>query len=262
MELGLSGRSAVVGGASSGLGYAIASGLAAEGCRLLIWSRDEDRIERAAETLRREHGVEVFATAADATDPEAAAHVSEEAAVRLGQVDILVLNTGGPPTVDAAQTDPAAWQSALQAHALTPIALASALLPGMRERRWGRIVAVLSSVIRQPDAALAYSTSSRLALAGWLKILAADVAVDGVTVNGVLPGRIATARTEALDKQGAERSGRTPTEQRAWRERQIPAGRYGTPEEFASVAVFLCSEPARYVTGALIPVDGGLLGNL
>jgi 3-oxoacyl-[acyl-carrier protein] reductase len=260
MDLGLKGRSAVVGGASAGLGFAIASGLAAEGCRLLVWSRDSERIERAANQLRREHGAEVFATTADATEPEAAAKVSEEAAVRLGQVDIVVLNTGGPPTVDAAQTDPAAWQSALQAHTLTPIALASALLPGMRERRWGRIVAVLSSVIRQPDSALAYSTSSRLALAGWLKTLAADVAADGVTVNGVMPGRIATARTEALDRQGAESAGRTVEDQRAQRERTIPARRYGTPEEFASVAVFLCSEPARYVTGALIPVDGGLLG--
>jgi 3-oxoacyl-[acyl-carrier protein] reductase len=171
----------------------------------------------------------------------------------------VVLNTGGPPTVDAARTDPAAWRSALQGHTLTPIALASALLPGMRERRWGRIVAVLSSVIRQPDPALAYSTSPRLALAGWLKILAADVAAEGVTVNGVMPGRIATARTEELDGLGAEHEGRTVQEQRGWREASIPAGRYGTPEEFASVAVFLCSEPARYVTGAIVPVDGGLL---
>jgi 3-oxoacyl-[acyl-carrier protein] reductase len=201
----------------------------------------------------------VFATTADATDPEAAARVSEEAATLLGQVDIVVLNTGGPPTVDAARTDPAAWQSALQAHALTPIALASALLPSMRGRRWGRIVAVLSSVIRQPDPALAYSTSPRLALAGWLKILAADVAAEGVTVNGVMPGRIATARTEELDGLGADDEGRTVQEQRASREASIPAGRYGTPEEFAAVAVFLCSEPARYVTGAIVPVDGGLL---
>lgn len=262
MDLGLKGRGAVIGGASAGLGFAIASGLAAEGCRLLVWSRDANRIGRAAERLRREHGVEVFATTADATDPESPVRVSEEAAVRLGQVDIVVLNTGGPPTVDAAQTDPATWQSALQAHTLTPIALASALLPGMRERRWGRIVAVMSSVIRQPVPELAYSTSSRLALAGWLKILAADVAADGVTVNGVMPGRIATARTEALDRQGAERDGRTIEQSRAQREGSIPARRYGTPEELAAVAVFLCSEPARYVTGVFVPVDGGLLGNL
>lgn len=259
MDLGLKGRSAVVGGASAGLGLAIASGLAAEGCRLLIWSRDAERIEHAAADLRREHGADVFAMTADATDPGSAAQVGEEAGWRLGQVDIVVLNTGGPPVVDVARTDPAAWQSALQAHTLTPIALASSLLPGMRERGWGRVVAVLSSVIRQPIPELAYSTSSRLALAGWLKILAREVVADGVTVNGVMPGRIATARVESLDRQAAEREGRTLEEVRAQREASIPARRYGTPEELAAVAVFLCSEPARYVTGAWIPVDGGLL---
>lgn len=259
MELGLQGRAAVVGGASSGLGAAVAEALAAEGCRLLLWSRSAERLEAVARRLRDAHRGEVATHLADAGDPDAAAGVAHAAEDALGWVDICVLNAGGPPTVDPLSTDHDGWRAAFQLLSVTPIGLAQAFLPGMRERRWGRIVALMSSVIREPIPPLAYSTGGRAALAGWMKTAASAVAGDGVTINGILTGRVATPRVEALDRERAEREGRTLDEVRASWEQQIPAHRYGDPAELAAVVAFLCSERASYVTGAFIPVDGGML---
>ncbi len=262
MDLGLTGRTAVIGGASSGLGRAIARQLAREGCRLLLWSRREAALEEVAEPLRSELGVEVSTLAADAAAPETAARVADAALERLGSVDILVLNAGGPPTSDPAATDPGEWRRSIQLLALTPIELATALLPGMRQRGWGRVVAVLSSGVRQPIHELVYSNAGRSALAAWLKTAARAVATDGVTVNGVMPGRIDPPRVAQLDTGRAEREGRTVDDVRAQLIAGIPAGRYGRPEEFAALATFLVSEPASYVTGQLIAVDGGLIAGL
>ena len=259
MELGIAGRSAVVGGASSGLGAAVAEALAAEGCRLLIWSRSEERLSQVAERIRAAHGTEVHLLAVDAAEPDAPERVAHEAARRLATIDICVLNAGGPPTSDPLATDADAWRRAFQLLAITPIGLAQALLPGMRERGWGRIVALMSSVIREPIPTLVYSTAGRSALAGWMKTAATAAAGDGVTINGILTGRVATARIEQLDGERAEREGRTLDEVRRAGEAAIPAGRYGEPRELASVVAFLCSEPASYVTGAFVPVDGGML---
>lgn len=168
MDLGLSGRTAVVGGATSGLGRASAEALAAEGCRLLIWSRNADALAATAVEIAAAHGVDVAHVSADAGSPDAAATVAE-AAARLGGVDIVVLNAGGPPTVDPTATDPEGWSRALQLLAITPVELASRLLPGMRERGWGRVVAILSSGVRQPIADLVYSNAGRSVLAAWLK---------------------------------------------------------------------------------------------
>ncbi len=190
MDPGLRGRAAVVGGASSGLGAAIADALATEGCRLLLWSRSLEHLQTVAAPLRDRTELHLFA--ADASDPDCAAAVAEAAGQLLGPVDILVLNAGGPPTVDPTDTLAAGWQSALQLLAMTPIELATALLPGMRERGWGRIVAVLSSGVRQPIPELVYSNAGRSALAAWLKTTARTVAAEGVTINGVLPGRLET----------------------------------------------------------------------
>jgi 3-oxoacyl-[acyl-carrier protein] reductase len=261
VELGMRGRLAVVGGATSGLGRASADALAAEGCDLLIWSRSADRLAATAAELREAHGVHVESVAADAADP-GAAEVVAAAASSMGKVDVLVLNAGGPPTVDPAATDREGWQRAFQLLATTPIELATLILPAMRERGWGRVVAILSSSVRQPIPDLVYSTAGRSALAAWLKTAARAVAGDGVTVNGVLPGRIATQRVHELDAGRAEREGTTEDEVRAGHLATIPARRYGQPAELGALVAFLASERASYVTGQLVAVDGGLIAGL
>jgi 3-oxoacyl-[acyl-carrier protein] reductase len=171
MDLGLKGRRAVVGGGSAGLGRASAEALAGEGCDLLIWSRSEERLTAVADEIRATHGVKVAQVAADAGQP-GAAEIVAAAAREFGEIDIVVLNAGGPPTADPTQTDAAGWQRAFQLLAITPIELATLLLPGMRERGWGRVISLLSSTVRQPVSDLVYSNAGRSALASWLKTTA------------------------------------------------------------------------------------------
>jgi 3-oxoacyl-[acyl-carrier protein] reductase len=262
MDLGLKGRTALVGGASAGLGRACAERLAAEGCRLAMWSRGGEALEKAAEEIRRANSVEVVTIAGDAAAPETAALVAAAAQKALGAVDIVVLNAGGPPAGEATKTDSNEWRRAFQLLAITPIELTTLLLPSMRERKWGRVVAIMSSGIRQPIPELSYSSACRSALAGWLKTIAPEVAPEGVTVNGVLPGRLDTARVAWLDEKRAERAGTTAAEVRAEFERNIPAGRYGDPDELGAYVAWLCSEPARYQTGTFVAIDGGSLRSL
>jgi 3-oxoacyl-[acyl-carrier protein] reductase len=259
MDLGLRGKTALVGGASAGLGRASAERLAAEGCNLALWSRGEDALESTAREIRRTYSVEVATISGDAADPETAARVAQEADRALGRVDILVLNAGGPPPAEASRTDPEEWRRSFQLLAITPIELATLLLPGMRSRGWGRIVAIMSSGVRQPIPELAYSNACRSALQAWLKTIAPEAIADGVTINGVLPGRLDTARVASLDRTRAERAGTTPEEVRAQFERSIPAGRYGAPDELGAYVAWLCSDPARYQTGTFVPIDGGML---
>ncbi|MBF8289349.1 MAG: family oxidoreductase [Chloroflexi bacterium] len=262
MDLGIRGRRALVGGASSGLGLAIAEALAAEGCDLAISARDAQGLESVAADLRERFGIRVSVLPADMADPAAPEALAAAATSALGGVDILVLNAGGPAQVDPAATDAAGWAAALQILTVSPIALATALLPGMRERRWGRIVAVGSWGVRQPITELAYSNAGRSALVAWLKTVSKVVAADGVTVNGALPGRHATRRIDQLDRATAERTGRTLEAVREGNLATIPAGRYGEPREFAGYVAWLASESAAYQTGTFTAIDGGLIASL
>jgi len=257
MDLGLTGRTALVGGASSGLGRACSAALAAEGCRLAIWSRGRDGLEAVAAELHERHGSSVVVLEGDAAEPGTGARIAAEAQAVLGPIDIVVLNAGGPPATDPTDTDSAVWERAFQLLAITPIELASALLPSMRERAWGRIVALLSSGVRQPIPDLVYSNAGRSALAAWMKTTARAVAADGVTINGVLPGRLDTPRIASLDRGRAERTGQTSDAVRAAQLAGIAAGRYGRPEELGSYVAYVCSELASYQTGTFTAIDGG-----
>jgi 3-oxoacyl-[acyl-carrier protein] reductase len=249
----------VVGGGSSGLGLAVATQLAANGCDLLLWARNGPTLEESAAELRGAYPDSTVHTyEADAELPDAAAAVAEAAERLLGGVDILVLNAGGPPAVKPDATDSDAWRRALQLLTITPIELATRLLPAMRRAEWGRVIAVLSSGVREPLPELPYSNGGRAALAAWLKNVAGTVAADGVTVNGVLPGRIDTARVSFLDERRASAEGIAVESVRQASWETIPMGRYGRPEEFGSVVGFLASDAASYVTGTFVSCDGGL----
>jgi 3-oxoacyl-[acyl-carrier protein] reductase len=254
MDLGIEGRTAVVLGATSGLGAAVAEGLAAEGVNVVVVGRDAARVEERAAALPSAVGV-----VADLTDPDAPAAIADAAREAFGDVDILVLNGGGPRPGTAAALAAADVDAAVGLLVRPHVALVEQLLGGMLERGWGRIVAIGSSGVQQPIANLAASNVGRAALAGYLKTLASEVAGQGVTVNMVLPGRIDTDRVAMLDRAAAERQGTSVEEARRGSEAAIPVGRYGTPQEFAAVAVFLAGEPAGYVTGEQLRCDGGLV---
>ncbi|GAA3560657.1 SDR family oxidoreductase [Microlunatus spumicola] len=254
-------RVAVVGGATSGLGAASARALAESGHDLLLWSRDQGRLEATAAELEAP-GRTVRTVVADASDPEAAATVAAAALDTFDRVDVLVLNAGGPPVARADEVTADGMRAAFQLLAVTPVDLANRLLPQMRERGSGRVLAIMSSGVREPIDTLAYSNAGRAALAAWLKTLARTVAADGVTVNGVLPGRIATPRVASLDAAAAKRTGREVEDVSRDSAASIPAGRYGRPEELAAVVAFLASDAASYVTGTTIACDGGALRSL
>jgi 3-oxoacyl-[acyl-carrier protein] reductase len=258
MNLELNGKRALVGGATSGLGRATAEALAEEGCSLVLWSRDKLRLDEAARDISESTHVAVTTVACDAGEPDAAAMVAAQAS-KDGPIDIVILNGGGPPPVDSTATGAQGWQNAMQTLAITPILLATALLPSMRSRGFGRIVAVLSSGVVEPIPALAYSNAGRAALAAWLKTVSGQVAADGVTVNGVMPGRIDTPRVASLDLGRANATGKQVADIRAESQSAIPAGRYGTPAEFAAYLAMICSPVSSYVTGRLHAVDGGMI---
>jgi 3-oxoacyl-[acyl-carrier protein] reductase len=262
VNLGLAGRTALVGGATSGLGAAITRTLAEEGARVLLWSRDQAKLDAAAAELARDTGTETATVVADASQADAADRILAGVRDSFGTVDIAVLNAGGPPPVDPLATTPEAWRDALQLLLLTPVAIATGLLPAMRERRWGRIVAVLSSGIVEPIPNLVYSNAGRSALAAWLKTASAAVAADGVTINGVVPGRLATPRVESLDQARAASTGAPVEDVRRQSETAIPAGRYGEPSELAAAVAVLVSDRGAYQTGTLVRVDGGLVRSL
>jgi 3-oxoacyl-[acyl-carrier protein] reductase len=246
MDLGLAGRVALVTGASQGIGRGIAAELVAEGARVAVSSRSRERIDATA----RELGATGFVF--DSLDLDRGPALLEEVAGALGgPVEILVVNTGGPPS----DPDPTAfateqWERAYRELVLSPVALIEAALPAMRARSWGRIVSVSSASVVEPIANLALSTAHRSALLAHFKTLSRAVASDGITLNTLVTGRIATGRIASLNGslEEAERVAAT----------EVPAGRLGTVQEMAAAAAFLCSTRAAYITGTALRVDGGL----
>jgi 3-oxoacyl-[acyl-carrier protein] reductase len=259
MDLGISGKRALVLASSQGLGLGIATRLCEEGAHVLISGRGKDKLSDAATTLNAAGPGKADFTVVDLSDNDAAFRLYEAAMEKLGGVDILVNNTGGPPpgTVETPDTD--LWRSQIETMLLRIIEITNLCLADMKEAGWGRILTIASSGVVQPIHNLAMSNTIRSSLVGWSKSLSNEVAAAGITVNMLLPGKISTQRLKTLDENTAKATGKTVEEVSAAEQAAIPAGRYGTVEEFGSVAAFLLSEPARYMTGGLIRCDGGLI---
>ena len=257
MELGLSGRVALVCGSTRGLGRAVARALAQEGARLAVNGRQADTTERVARELETETGQPALAVPGDvgaAGEPE---RMVTRVAHELGRIDILFCNAGGPPAAPFRDQPADAWQRALDVSLLSAVHLARAAVPLMRKRQWGRIVCLASIAAKQPVPGLILSTTARAGLLGFAKSLSDEVAPDGITVNVVCPGYIATERVVELNRARAKREQRTTEEIAKEVIREIPVGRMGNPDELAGAVAFLASERAGYITGAVLQVDGG-----
>lgn len=248
----------MVAAASKGLGRAIAEALAAEGCRVSICSRSLESLEDA-KTAIAATGAEVLAVACDVTKAEDLQRWFDATVARFGQVDILVTNTGGPPAAPFLKLTEEQWQTGIDTTLMNVVRLCRLVIPGMQERKWGRIVNLTSFVAKQPIELLTVSSTLRAGLSALTKTLADQVAADGILVNAVLPGHFLTDRQRHLAEIRAEQQGITPQEYLDKSVSVIPLGRYGRAEELANVVAFLCSERASYVTGTSIQIDGGLV---
>lgn len=255
MDLGLKNKTALVLGASRGLGAAIARALASEGVTVYAAARNTDAISKWVSHLPADAG-QVVVCALDMSDIASVNALSDRLLAE-GGADILVNNTGGPPPAEAIETTRDQWLTNFEMMAANIFHLSGRLIPAMQAKKWGRILTITSSGVEQPIQRLALSNGIRSAVVGWSKTLASEVAKDGITVNIIMPGRIHTTRVDELDESAAKRSGKSVDEVATQSAATIPAGRYGLPEEFADVAVFLASERASYITGSKIRVDGG-----
>ena len=276
MDLGLTGRVAIVAAASKGLGRAVAEELAREGAQVAICARTAATLKEAARDIERITGGKtagkkirgreafhpVFYQALDVTDSEAVAAFVAEVEKHFGRIDICVTNSGGPPSNSFKSTKPEDWRAALDQLLMSTIFFAKETLPLMQKNKWGRLITITSSAVKQPVDGLLLSNSVRAAVTGLARTLANEYAADGITVNNVCPGYTRTGRLDGLASTISARTGAKPEEVFAGWEREIPAGRLGTPQEFAAVVAFLASERASYVTGTSIAVDGGLVRSL
>ncbi|WP_371223679.1 SDR family oxidoreductase [Roseovarius sp. 2305UL8-3] len=253
MDLGINGKRALVCASSKGLGLGCARALAEAGVNLVMNARGAEALEASAADIRNDFGVEVVTVAADVTTDEGRDAVLSEA----GDVDILVTNAGGPPPGMWSDWDRDDFIAALDANMLTPIALMKALLPGMMERGWGRVVNITSQSVKSPIAVLGLSNSARAGLTGYVAGTARQVAGHGVNINNLLPGIHATDRAVALDTGVTKAQGISMDEAKAQRCATIPAGRYGTSDEFGAACAFLCSQHAGYIVGQNLLLDGG-----
>lgn len=262
MDLGLKNRVALVAASSQGLGRAVAEELAAEGASLVLCAREPKTLAAVAATIADRSGAHVLAVPADVTVIDDIKRVVDAGVERFGRIDILVTNAGGPPAGTFEQITREQWEAALRLTLFSAIEFARQVLPGMKERRWGRILNITSIAVKQPVENLMLSNSLRAGLTGFARTLANEVAAEGITVNNIMPGYTRTERLDDLANMMAEKQGISPAEFRGKWEKEIPMGRLGEPREFAAVAAFLVSERASYITGTSIQVDGGWIKSL
>ena len=261
MDLGLGGKVALVAASSRGLGRAVAEELAREGARVVVCARGDAALHETAAAIRA-LGAEVEAIVGDVSSPADVLRIVESATRAFGRIDVLVTNGGGPPAGPFESHSADAWREAVRQNLDSVVELTRAVLPGMKERRWGRIINVTSIAVKQPVDNLILSNSVRAAVTGFARTLANEVAPFGITVNCVMPGYTRTQRVDELAARNATLRGTSAEAQVAVWEGQIPMGRLGRPDEFAAMVAFLASERASYTTGASIPVDGGWIRSL
>ena len=262
MELGLKDRVAIVAASSRGLGKACAAELARSGATVVINGRDCDALQATAAEIQAETGAGVTYLKADLTDPEQILHLADETLRRFGRIDVLVTNNGGPPAGYFDDFDDAAWHAAHELTLLSAVRLIRSVLPAMRVQQWGRIVNITSVSVKQPLDNLLLSNVYRAGVVALAKTLSAQVAADGITINNVAPGYTRTDRVIELSEARAGREGRTLEDVLAGITKEYPMGRMGEPEELAALVAFLASEPAGYITGTTIQVDGGYVRGL
>jgi len=262
MDLGLKDRVALVAASSTGLGKAVALGLAREGAKLALCARTQSTLDATAEEIRRDTGVEVLARAIDVTAHHQVRAFVGEIAAHFGRLDICVANAGGPPSKSFADTTVEDWHTAAELNLMSTVYLAKEALPLMQQRRWGRFIAITSVTVKQPLDGLILSNAIRTGVLGLVKSLANEYGPYNVLVNNVCPGFTATARLNELAETLAAKGGVSPGDiEKRWSS-QAPLGRIGQPEELANLVVFLASERASYITGESIAVDGGLVKGL
>ena len=262
MDLGLTNKIAMVGGASKGLGYAVARALAGEGAHVAIASRDADAIRRAADTIAHESGANVLPVAADLSTAAAIEAWHAATLKEFGGVDLLFANTGGPPAGTALGFDDAAWQAAFDSLLMSVVRAVRLVVPSMRARGGGAILVSTSSTVKEPVPNLALSNVMRSGVTSLAKTLSIELAPDSIRVNTLLPGRIATDRLKYLDDVNAKRAGIAVEEHQKRVQAGIPLGRYGAPDDFGRAGAFLLSDAASYITGASVQVDGGMIKGL